>query len=76
MHLGPGLVGLPGTVLWIRSIEMGEKLLIGQMPETRSVVCHGIELAGEVAVHWDVSVVSLVNSLESQEKGRSGVGGG
>ena len=53
----------PRDGLWISIIKMCEKLVVGQVPESGSLISHGVELTGEVVMEGNVAVVPLVMRL-------------
>jgi X-X-X-Leu-X-X-Gly heptad repeat protein len=57
-------------------IKMGEKFGIGEMPEARAVVRHGVELSRDEKGGGVVSMEALVEGLETEEVGGSSDGGG
>ena len=58
---------LKGCVLWKSGIEVRQKFRIQQMKQARGVVGHWVANARDIVVPRHVSVISLVNTEETQE---------
>jgi hypothetical protein len=70
------LVEMPGTVLWVSGVKVGEQFVIGQMPQSRRIISHGIELAWQVTVQGCIMMIPLMYGLEAQQEGWNCIGGG
>jgi len=60
LHLAGQLAEFPATHLWVVKMKVCEELVISQVPEAGAVICHGVEMAGDVVVGHHVPVVALV----------------
>ena len=75
--IGCGLqvVQLPGGFLGIFRIKESKQLLVGELKQTRGVICHAIREAREVTKLVEISVSSLVNARLAQKVGCGALGG-
>jgi hypothetical protein len=55
---------------------MGEKLCIGELPEARAIVGHGVGRPWDVIVAREIPMKTLVDGLEAEEVGSWATGGG
>ena len=56
--------------------EVSKEVGVRQVPPATGIISHGIARAGDVVMHGNVSVVSLVKGVETQKVGTGGARGG
>jgi hypothetical protein len=66
----------PGYGLWVGEIKVSEEFVVCEVPQTRAVVSHCIQLARNKEGREVVAVEALMERLHSQKVRRSRGGGG
>jgi len=69
------MVDVPRQGLRIMQIKIGEKIIVAQVPQARSVISHGVINAGNIVLQGQVSMKALMQRVLTKQGGGRGRGG-
>jgi len=69
MPIGPHVVQLPRHGLRVGNIKIGEKFVVRQCAQSRCIVAHLVEVPRQIVMQRNVTVLSLMVALQSQQGG-------